>query len=133
MELLIKQSKHILDDSDFISATNFLRMPGRSKRSGLPTILPSMNQNRYDQKSMYVKKNFAMTSLPATIKSRNRIMNNAGEMDMDLDMDLDLCSVLLRETEIALKTISPMPRYSFIDRLSARNKEDKRSTKSGDR
>ena len=131
MELLIKQSKHILDDSDFISATNFLRMPGRSKRRGLPTISPSMNQNRYDQKSTYEKKNFAMTSLPARIKSRNRIMNNAGESDRD--MDLDLCSLLLRETEIALKTISPMPRYSFIDRLSARNNDAKRSTKRGDR
>ena len=33
----------------------------------------------------------------------------------------------------ALKTRSPIPRYLFIDKLSPRNKEDKRSTKRGDR
>jgi len=38
----------------------------------------------------------------------------------------------VKETKIALKTMSPMPRYSFCDKRSPRNIDEKRSTKRGE-
>jgi hypothetical protein len=69
--------------------------------------------------------NFAMTSLPARIKSSARTSSNAGDSAMYLSSDF------LKETKIALKTRSPKPIYSFCDKYSPRNKDEKKSTKRG--
>ncbi|MGB7002395.1 MAG: hypothetical protein WBE22_10425 [Halobacteriota archaeon] len=123
MAQLIKQSVYIPKGTGFISATNFLPIAGENMSRGLTISSPSMNQNRNDQKSIYENKNFAMTSLPAMTKSRNRISSNAGDSAMYLSLDF------LKETKIALKTRSPMPRYTFCDKRSPRNIDEKRSMK----